>query len=209
MERFKIHPSESAVYFCTFSVVEWLPVFISETACQVICQSLRYCHKEKFLAVDSFVIMPTHLHLIVFDREFQTERLEPTLLAFRKFTGRELVAHCKKALPACFESTLANAARGNRDTFGQTECGVGDARTTRGVGDLRTTEKDRDHRFWQPSRHPESLRSQKFLEQKRGYLHDNPRRKGLVRDGADWRWSSANFYITDKPCDVPITPMAF
>lgn len=180
MERFKIHPSESAVYFCTFSVVEWLPVFISEAACQIVCQSLRFCHEEKFLAVDSFVIMPTHLHLIVFDREFQTERLEPTLVAFRKFTGRELVAHCKKALPACFTSTLANAAS-----------------------------DDREHRFWQPSRHPESIRSQKFLEQKRNYLHDNPRRKGLVRDGADWRWSSAQFYVTGKPCDVPITPMAF
>jgi hypothetical protein len=40
-------------------------------------------------------------------------------------------------------------------------------------------------------------------------LHDNPRRKGLVRQPADWRWSSAKWYETNRPddCEVPISPV--
>jgi putative transposase len=37
--------------------------------------------------------MPTHLHAILFDAEFQAERLKRTLDDMRKFTGRQLLEH--------------------------------------------------------------------------------------------------------------------
>ncbi|GMW02129.1 MAG: hypothetical protein AMXMBFR84_32650 [Candidatus Hydrogenedentota bacterium] len=37
-----------------------------------------------------------------------------------------------------------------------------------------------------------------FLRQKRDYLHDNPRRKGLVLYAEHWRFSSARYYIEGK-----------
>jgi putative transposase len=31
------------------------------------------------------------------------------------------------------------------------------------------------------------------------YLHHNPVRRGLVKGAADWKWSSARFYLVDPP----------
>jgi putative transposase len=177
MERYRIHP-DAALYFCTFSVTDWLPVFVSERPCQIIADSLRFCHDQKHLGVDSFVIMPTHMHLIVFDCEWDTSRLQETLTDFRKFTGRHLAEFCQQAMSASFSAVLTEAA-----------------------GD------DRDRRFWQPTRHPEAITSEKFHKEKRDYLHDNPRRKGLVLHPTHWRWSSAQWYKTQEDCGVPITPV--
>lgn len=89
MERYRIH-ADGALYCMTFSVVDWLPVFVSEAACRIVTESLNYCHKQKSLRINAFVVMPTHLHAIVFDSEYDAARLERTLTDFRKFTGRSL-----------------------------------------------------------------------------------------------------------------------
>ena len=34
MERYRFH-AEGSLFFLTFSVVEWLPVFVSEAACRL------------------------------------------------------------------------------------------------------------------------------------------------------------------------------
>ena len=147
MERYRIHP-EAAVYYLTYSVVEWLPVFVSEATCKIVTDSLTFCHREKHLRINAFVIMPTHLHLIVFDADLDTERLVRTLADFRKFTGRQLSDYCGNHGPNCFPQTLRDQATA-----------------------------DRTARFWQPSRHPEAIRREAFWQQKLDYLHDNPCRK--------------------------------
>ena len=179
MERYRIYP-DAALYFCTFSITDWLPVFVSERPCRIVTDSLRFCHDQKHLGIDAFVLMPTHVHLIVFDREWDTPRLQNTLTDFRKFTGRHLAEFCQQAMPNSFSAVLTDAA-----------------------GD------DRGRRFWQSTRHPEAILSEDFHRQKRDYLHDNPRRKGLVLHPAHWRWSSARWYETGEDCGVPITPVTW
>jgi hypothetical protein len=71
----------------TYSVVEWLPLFITDATIRIVANSLAFCHREKFLRVNAYVIMPTHMHLIAFDADFDNERLIATLADFRKFTG--------------------------------------------------------------------------------------------------------------------------
>lgn len=181
MERYRIRP-DASVYFLTYSVVEWLPVFVSEISCKVISQSLTFCHHQKKLRINAFVVMPTHLHLIVFDQDFDTQRLSRTLADFRKFTGRQLSDQCNERFPRCFHNTLQAQATA-----------------------------DRERRFWQPSRHPEAVLSEPFWQQKVDYLHDNPCRKGLVRRAEFWRFSSAAWYASDgrEMVDVPVTAIAW
>ncbi len=59
METYRIH-DDASVYFVTYSVVSWLPVFVSERACQVVTDRLAFCHTHKGLRVNACVIMPTH-----------------------------------------------------------------------------------------------------------------------------------------------------
>jgi len=176
MERYRIS-DEAKIYFITYSVVEWLPVFISAASCQIVTDSFQFCQKSKSLRVNAFVIMPTHIHAIVFDAAGDTERLHRSLIEFRKFTGRNLTELVRSSFPRCFEETLKEASL-----------------------------DDRDHRFWQPSRHPVALETEAMWAQKRDYLHENPCRKGLVRRASDWRFSSAAWYMNDmaSECDVEI-----
>lgn len=168
MERYRIVEGV-AIYFVTFSVVDWLPVFINEDTCKIITDSLNFCHQKKSLRVNADLIMPTHLHAIVFDTEFDSERLKRTLDDFRKFTGRTSVEYCGKHMPASFIETFKEHAG-----------------------------EDRQHRFWQGTQHPVGIHSEKFWKQKMDYLHMNPCRKGLVRSPEDWRFSSAAFWMDGK-----------
>jgi REP element-mobilizing transposase RayT len=181
MERYRIH-AEAAVYFLTYSADEWLPIFVNEASCKIITDSLTYCQRNKHLRINAYVIMPTHLHMIVFDTDHDSARLTRTLADFRKFTGRQLSDHCINHFPACFRATLREQATA-----------------------------DRERRFWQPSRHPEAIESEPFWQQKLDYLHDNPCRKGLVRNPRDWRFSSAAWYHSDcqDEVDVPLTAIAW
>jgi REP element-mobilizing transposase RayT len=181
MERYRLH-TEAAVYYLTYSIVEWLPVFVAQASCQIVTDSLGFCHRQKHLRINAFVIMPTHLHLILFDADFDVKRLGQTLTEFRKFTGRKLSDHCTSHGPPCFAETLRRQA---------------------------TT--DRERRFWQPSRHPEAILTERFWQQKLDYLHDNPCRKGLVRSPDHWRYSSVAWYMSDgfAATDVPLSPIAW
>ena len=85
---------DAALYYLTFSVVHWLPVFVSEEPCLIITESLNFCHREKGLRTNAFVIMPTHMHLIGSDADFDVERLSQTLTDMRKYTGQRLADYC-------------------------------------------------------------------------------------------------------------------
>ena len=86
MEAYRLF-EDAGLFYLTFTVIDWLPVFVNEKSCMIIAESLNFCHREKHLRINSFVIMPTHMHLIVFDAEFNTVRLQDTLVAMRKYTG--------------------------------------------------------------------------------------------------------------------------
>lgn len=181
MERYQFL-DEPAAYFVTFSVVEWLPIFVTERTCLVITDSLDFCHQKKGLRISAYVIMPTHMHAIVFDDAWNAARLRQTLIDFRKYTGRRLADDIVAHGPPSFVKA--------------TEAAAGE---------------DRFHRLWQPTKHPEAISTERFWQQKVDYLHENPCRKGLVRRAAEWRFSSAAYYHSDgrESCDVSLTPLRF
>jgi REP element-mobilizing transposase RayT len=168
MERYRIVEGVG-IYFVTFTIVEWLPVFIDEPPCKIVTDSLNFCINQKNLRANAYVIMPNHIHAIVFDRDFDSERLKHTLDNFRKFTGRQLADYCSESMPAYYTEMFRQHAG-----------------------------EDRQRRFWQPTQHPEGIVTDKFWQEKMNYIHWNPVRKGLVRDPEDWRFSSASFWLADK-----------
>ena len=54
-----------------------------------------------------------------------------------------------------------------------------------------------------------AIQTETFHRQKMDYLHDNPRRKGLVLYAVDWRFSSARYYRDGATVqeDVPVTQL--
>ena len=72
----------------TFTTVGWVDLFIRDTYKQLISDSLNYCVNEQGLEIYSYVIMPSHLHLIAGANE---SNLSTAVGNFKKFTSRELL----------------------------------------------------------------------------------------------------------------------
>ena len=70
MERYRFR-SDGALFYVTFTVVDWLPIFVSEAACKILTERLNFCHRQKGLRINAYVIMPTHLQAILFHADFQ------------------------------------------------------------------------------------------------------------------------------------------
>jgi putative transposase len=165
------------VYYVTFTIVEWMPVFIEEATCKIFTDSLNFSIQNKRLGVNAYVIMPTHTHSIVFDKDFDNERLKHTLDDLRKFTGRQLLDYADANLPNSFGQTFRENAK-----------------------------EDRQRKFWQSTQHPEGIFTEKFYRQKFNYIHSNPVRKGLVRSAVDWRFSSAGYWLEDTGQETSVKP---
>jgi len=144
MEVYRIHDDVS-VYFVTYSVVSWLPVFVRERACRLLTDSLSFCQGEKGLRVNAYVILPTHLHAIMFDHEYDSVRLSRSLDEFRRYTGHVLADFCVGNQPTVSSQVLRECAGA-----------------------------DRQRRFWQPTRRPIAIQTERFWKQKLDYIHGNP-----------------------------------
>jgi len=83
---------------------------------RIITDSLNYCIENKHLGVNAYVIMPTHLHAILFDVDFDSERLKHTLDDMRKFTGRQLIDYSANHLPNGFSEVFRQHAGKDRQS---------------------------------------------------------------------------------------------
>lgn len=155
------------IYFITSTVVDWIPLFISYRYCNIVMESLEYCRRHKGLRIHAYVIMPTHIHLIV--------SIEPA--AALPGVVRDLKRYTSRALSACL-----------REDHAQVWLRLLHEWSYRGRGNT-------EYKVWQDGYCPEAIFSQKFFRQKLDYLHDNPVRKGLVRRMEDWYYSSAAAYL--------------
>jgi len=59
-------------------------------------------------------------------------------------------------------------------------------------------------RFWLPKYYAFEIYERAKLEEKLNYIHQNPVRRGLVVQAADWKWSSARWYERRQTVGVPI-----
>ncbi len=160
---------EHLPYFCTITVLDWLPVLIEARYIDPIIESLRFCQQHKALEVFAFVVMPNHLHLIA----AAGEHLHPIMRDLKRFTSRTI------------HDRLREDGRGT--CLAWLEAATQRARRLRSELGL-----------WQDGFHPQALYSANVFEQKLNYLHDNPVRKGLVQRADDWWYSSASFYNRRK-----------
>jgi len=163
------------VYFVTFTIIDWLPIFINTEPVGIKNESLRYCINNKNLCIHAYVIMPNHIHLNVFDSNFDNDRLGKTLTNFRKFTGNKLAN--------TIDNTLAESLSLVIRRKGLT---------------------DRIRQVWQPGWHGEGLVSEAFLLQKMNYIHKNPVRKGFVKFPEHWIHSSAGYWNNEDEGEIPI-----
>jgi len=62
-------------------------------------------------------------------------------------------------------------------------------------------------RFWQPRFHDFNVYSRYKLREKLEYMHQNPVKRGLVKNPGEWMWSSFSFYEKGEFGLVKIDPV--
>lgn len=169
MSRYKIL-DQHGLNFVTLTVVDWVDVFIRKTYKDIIIESLRHCQKEKGLIIYGYVIMSSHLHMIV--EAGGSIPLSDILRDFKKFTAKAILREIEHGgYESRKEWMLHRFAYRGHQAAG-----------------------NRQYQFWQSDNHPILLYTLPVIAQKLRYIHANPVKEGWVLEAEHYRYSSASNY---------------
>ncbi|HEX5001166.1 MAG TPA: transposase [Bacteroidia bacterium] len=159
---------QNAIYFLTFTVVNWLDVFSRMNHKTAIVDSLNYCIDNKGLTVHAWCLMTNHLHLLASAREGY--ELSPIIRVFKEHTAKEVI------------KLIEEEPESKRENFLEIF-------KSEGKKDKRITK----YKFWQESNHAIELKPFRpnFIDQKLNYIHYNPAEEGIVAIPEDYLYSSA------------------
>ena len=159
--------------FLTLSVVGWIDIFARKKYRDLAIDCLRFCQKEKGLHVHGYVIMTNHIHLVV--RADGRQPLSEVIGDFKSYMAttimKDLEKNNKESRREWLLYLFGYFAKGNK--------------------------KKTAHQLWTTENHPIALFSQKVIQQKLNYIHQNPVRAGWVEWPQHYIYSSASNYLDD------------
>lgn len=85
---------QNAIYFLTFTVIDWIDVFTRKEYKVVIADSLNYCIENKGLEVYAWCLMSNHLHLVC--RAKENFKISDIIRDFKKFTSKGILRMIEK-----------------------------------------------------------------------------------------------------------------
>lgn len=171
--NYKFHNPEG-VYFVSFAVVDWLDVFTRTEYKDIIIDCLHYCQKEKGMEIFAWCIMTNHVHLIF--RSVKDQKPELLLGDFKRFTSNAIV-----------ESIINNPKESRKELL-----------LDRFSKAAKISSNVNRHQFWRHDNKPIELWSNKVIDEKINYIHNNPVEEGLVFRPEDYVYSSARDYSEEK-----------
>lgn len=80
--NYKFHDQTKA-YFISFATVYWLDVFIRPAYKDIMVDSMNYCVKDKGLIIYAWVIMSSHVQMIIGTKK---EKIQDILSDLKKYT---------------------------------------------------------------------------------------------------------------------------
>ena len=159
---------QDELYYVTFQIVRWIDIFTRKIYRDTVVESLRFCQQNKGLEIYSFVIMSNHIHLLL--RSFPG-KLSETIKEFKSFTAKQIL------------ETIQTEPESRRDWM-------------LNLFEFSAKQHKRNSKYqvWTHENHAEIIYSNKFIEQKINYIHENPVRAGIVEKAEDYLYSSARDY---------------
>jgi REP element-mobilizing transposase RayT len=153
--NYKFHNPEG-IYFVSFSVVEWIDVFTRDEYKDIFIQSLQHCQKEKGMEIYAWCIIANHIHLIF--SSIGKEKPELILGGFKQYTSKAIV----KAIQESPQESRKEWILKKFEEAGEKSSNV------------------KHYQFWRHDNNPIVLWSNKVIDEKLNYLHNNPVEEGLV-----------------------------
>ena len=172
--NYKFH-NPDGVYFVSFAVVNWLDVFIRNEYKNIILDSLSFCQRNKGMEIFAWCIMTSHVHL-VFRSDKDEVKPEQLLGDFKRFTSNAIIKAIKE-----------NPRESRKEIL---------LEHFQKAGAL--TSNVSKNQFWRHDNRPIELWSNKVIDEKINYIHQNPVEEGLVFRAEDYMYSSAIDYAGEK-----------
>lgn len=173
-----IHVDPSHLYFITTSVNHNLHILKNDVLKRIVIDSLNAGRILGHYQLYAFVIMPNHIHFII--------------KCFEKYSPQSAIRELKKATALLI---LRQLKAENKQEVLSSLC--------------ITNPKSASHNYaiWKPEYQAQNIFSPSYLKQKLEYIHYNPTREQwkLVENPEDYIWSSARFYMKDKPALIPLS----
>jgi len=135
---------------------------------------LQYCQKEKGMDIYAWCIMTNHVHLIF--RSAKGQKPELLLGDFKRFTSKEVV-----------KAIIDNPRESRREWLLEQfeKAGVNSSNVNK-------------YQFWRHDNKPIELWSNKVIDEKINYIHNNPVEDGLVYKPEEYVYSSAKDYAGEQ-----------
>ncbi|MEJ7645567.1 MAG: transposase [Chryseolinea sp.] len=167
--RYKFR-NQDKLYFVTLTVIHWLDVFIRKEYRDIFLETIRYCQKNKGLEVCAYVVMSSHIHMIIGRNSGPS--LEGIIRDIKKYTSIKIT-----------EAIKANSEESRKELF---------LWLFRKAGALNSNNVKMQ--FWQQHNHPVELATNEMIDQRLDYIHDNPVKAGVVLSQEAYLYSSAINY---------------
>jgi len=162
--------NKDTFYFCTITCFEWIPLFDITNLYNHIYNWFKILKSKKVYVV-GYVIMPNHMHFIIYFPEI-TININSIIGTGKRFMAYEIVKRLKELKQFDLLNKLESA--------------------------VKITDKKRNklHQVFQPSFDLKELESEEYVIQKLNYIHKNPvsGKYNLVDDYTSYEYSSAGFY---------------
>jgi REP element-mobilizing transposase RayT len=159
---------QDELHYVTFQIVRWVDIFTRQVYRDIVIDSLKFCRQHKGLEIYAFVIMSNHIHLLMRSQE---ARLSDTIREFKSFTAKKILEAIHTESESRREWML------NLFEFS-----------------ARQHKRNEKYQIWTHENHAEIIYSNKFIDQKINYIHENPVRAGIVERAEDYLYSSAKNY---------------
>lgn len=163
---------QDKLHFVTLQVVEWVDIFTRQKYRDIIITNLEYCQKNKGLEIFAWVIMSNHIHLLI---KSENAELSDILRDFKSYTSKKII----EEIDSCNESRKEWMLKIFKDAAFKHK-------------------RNSEYQFWTHENHAEYIFSNKFIEQKLDYIHNNPVRAGIVEKPEEYKYSSAKDYAGEK-----------
>ena len=168
------HGDEYSMYYCTFTCYKWLHLFEIVNGYDMVYKWFDVL-KRNYHQVIGYVIMPNHLHVILYFPE-------------SRYNLNRIIGNAKRFM--AYEIIKRLEERNRNDLL----------EYLFGAVTKREKKKAQRHEVFEESFDAKGISSEKFLLQKLNYIHCNPVRGrwSLAKEYTEYEHSSASCYETGK-----------
>ena len=184
---------EGGLFFCTTSFHKQRRLLLGDKYYHIILKSLGFLKQKYNFEVVAYVIMSSHLHLILFVQKGTT--LSDIMRDFKKFTAYKIRRQLEedKAFDLLDSLKIERSQEVTPDTIGTPDT------TKSSVPSGVTSRWKQKFKIWEDRFDDLYLNQEKTLLVKFNYIHNNPVRAGLVKRPEDYPYSSArNYFLKTK-----------